>query len=54
MTNIDSHTAVGGTPVTTDIARRAFEIAVAVAIAAALAAAWLALFSLVPFDLRVH
>ena len=58
MTNLSSHIAVGGASATTatkqDIARRAFEIALYVVIAAALTGAWLALFTFVPFDLRVR
>ena len=58
MTNLGSHIAVGGATATPDtkqdIARRAFEIALYVVIAAALTGAWLAFFTFVPFDLRVH
>ena len=58
MTNISSHIAVGSAPATADTeqdtARRAFEIALFVVVAAALVGAWLALFTFVPFDLRLH
>jgi len=58
MTNLSSHIAVGGATATADtkqdIARRAFEIALYVVVAAALTGAWLAFFTFVPFDLRVH
>ena len=58
MTNLSSHIAVGGATTTADtkqdIARRAFEIALFVAVAAALTGAWLAFFTLVPLDFRVH
>ncbi len=37
-----------------DLARRALEIALYVVVAAALTGAWLAFFTFVPFDLRVH
>jgi hypothetical protein len=58
MTNLSSHIAAGGATATVDtkqdIARRAFEIALYVVVAAALTGAWLAFFTFVPFDLRVH
>jgi hypothetical protein len=58
MTNISSHIAAGGASAATDtkqdLARRAFEIALLVVVAAALTGAWLAFFTFVPFDLRVH
>ena len=58
MTNLSSHIAVGGATATTDtkqhIARRAVEIALFLVVAAAVTGAWLAFFSFVPFDLRVH
>ena len=58
MTNLSSHIAVGGASATAgttqDIARRAFEIALFVVIAAAVAGAWIAFFTFVPFDFRVH
>lgn len=58
MTNLSSHIAVGGATATADtkqdIVRRALEIALYVVIAAALTGAWLALFTFVPLDFRVH
>ena len=58
MTNLSSHIALGGVSATTatkqDIARRAFEIALLVVIAAAAAGAWIAFFTFVPFDFRIH
>jgi hypothetical protein len=58
MTNLSSHIAVGGasaaTHTTHDTARRAFEIAICLVVAAALAGAWLAFFTFVPLDLRIH
>ena len=58
MTNLSSHIAVGGASATgrttQDIARQAFEIALAVVIVAALTGAWLTFFSFVPFDLTPH
>ena len=55
MTNLSSHIAVGGASATArtkqHIARRAFEIALAIVIVAALTGAWLTFFSFVPFDL---
>lgn len=58
MTNLSSHIAVGGATATAgtkqDLARRAVEIALFLVVAAALTGAWLAFFTFVPFDLRVH
>jgi hypothetical protein len=58
MTRLSSHIAVGGTQNAThtkqDVARRAVEIALIVAVAAALTGAWIAFFTLVPLDFRVH
>ena len=58
MTNLSSHIAVGDGQIAAstkqDIARRALEIALFVVVAAALTGAWLALFTFVPFDLRVR
>lgn len=54
MSNLSSHIAVGGAAATTNIVRRASEIALIVAVAAALAGAWLALFTLVPLDVRIR
>ena len=58
MTNLSSHIAVGGAPraahTKQDTVRRALEIALTVVVAAALTGAWLALFTVVPFDLRLR
>lgn len=54
MTNLSSHIAVGGVSPSTTVARRVLEIAISLAIVAALAGAWLAFFSFVPFELRIH
>lgn len=58
MTNLSSHIAVGGASATADtkqeISRRALEIALFIVVAAALTGAWLAFFTLAPFDLRVR
>jgi hypothetical protein len=51
MTNLSSHIAVARTSATSNIARQAFEIALALVIVAALTGAWLMFFSFVPFDL---
>ena len=51
MTNLSSHIAVARTSATSNTARHAFEIALALAILAVLTGAWLTFFSFVPFDL---
>lgn len=54
MTNHSSYIAVGDVSTSTDIARRAVDVAVAIAVVAALTGAWLMFFSFVPFDLTPH
>lgn len=51
MTNLSSHIAVARTSATSNTARQALEIALALVIVAALTGAWLMFFSFVPFDL---
>ena len=59
MTNLSSHIAVGGASAATartkqGLARRGLEMALFVVVAAALTGAWLALFTFIPFDLRIR